>query len=47
LTERLGGFAAKKLIFIFAATVGATQAAEQQHTDAHGDEHREERSDRE
>jgi hypothetical protein len=36
-----GGFASKKFVLLLAATIGATEAAKEQHGDAGGDEHRE------
>jgi hypothetical protein len=47
MVARLRGLAAEKLVFFLTATVGATEAAEQQHTHARGDEHCEEGSERE
>jgi len=39
-----GGFAAEKLILLFAAAVGAAEAAEEQHRDSDGNKNREDRS---
>jgi hypothetical protein len=42
-----GGFAFKEVVLLFAAAVGAAEAAEDQHADSHSDEHREQGSKRE
>jgi hypothetical protein len=34
-----GGFAPEELVLLFAAAVGATEAAKKQHTNAYSDEH--------